>query len=67
LNGIITISRESDTSVVAEGIENPEMLDLVLQAGAQYAQEYLPGRPSELIPDSKMLQESSPFEYSGSK
>jgi diguanylate cyclase (GGDEF)-like protein len=47
--GIITITRESQIPVVAEGIENAEMLAFVQQAEVQYAQGYLLGRPDEEI------------------
>jgi diguanylate cyclase (GGDEF)-like protein len=47
--GITTITRESGIPVVAEGIENAEMLEFVQQAGVQYGQGYLLGRPGETI------------------
>jgi EAL domain-containing protein (putative c-di-GMP-specific phosphodiesterase class I) len=59
LAGIIAIARETDTYVIAEGIEDQAMLDLVrhvgvragsLQDGVQGVQGYLLGRPSEAIP-----------------
>jgi diguanylate cyclase (GGDEF)-like protein len=53
--GITTIARESHLFVVAEGIENTEMLDFVRQADVQYAQGYLLGRPNEAIPVSNNM------------
>jgi EAL domain-containing protein (putative c-di-GMP-specific phosphodiesterase class I) len=64
--GITTIARESHISVVAEGIENAEMLEFVQQAEVQYAQGYLLGRPNEAIPASSTLQDLSPLTYTGS-
>ena len=64
--GITTIARESHLAVVAEGIENAEMLDFVQQAGVQYAQGYLLGRPGETIPGVSALQDLSPLTYAGS-
>ena len=57
--GISTIARESHISVVAEGIENAEMLEFVQQAGVQYAQGYLLGCPSETISQDITLQNLS--------
>ncbi len=54
--GLTTIARESHLDVVAEGIENAEMLDFVQQAGVRYAQGYLLGRPCEKISDETTLQ-----------
>src|SRR5712691_6981256 len=64
--GITTIARESQISVVAEGIENAEMLAFVQQAGIQYAQGYLLGRPSETIPGVSALQDLNPLTQAGS-
>ncbi len=59
LAGIIAIARETDTYVIAEGIENAAMLALARRVGVQDgdaptgvqgAQGYLLGRPSESIP-----------------
>jgi diguanylate cyclase (GGDEF)-like protein len=59
LAGIVAIARETDTYVIAEGIEDQAMLDLVrrvgvragsVQEGVQGVQGYLLGRPSEAIP-----------------
>jgi len=64
--GITTIARESQICVVAEGIENAEMLAFVQQAGVQYAQGYLLGRPSETIPGVSALQDLNPLTYASS-
>ncbi len=64
--GITTIARESQIPVVAEGIENAEMLDFVQQAGVHYAQGYLLGRPSETILEASTLQDLRPLTYTGS-
>ncbi len=65
LTGIATIARGSHTSVVAEGIENQAMLELVYQLEVQCAQGYLLGRPSEKIPQGRALQDLSPLMYTG--
>jgi EAL domain-containing protein (putative c-di-GMP-specific phosphodiesterase class I) len=59
LAGIATIARESHISVVAEGIESPEMLDLVQHLHVQYAQGYFLGRPSRTIPEASVLHDVS--------
>jgi diguanylate cyclase (GGDEF)-like protein len=59
--GISTIARESHIAVVAEGIETIEVLDFVQQAGAQYAQGYLLGRPAAVISEVKTLQDVLPL------
>ncbi len=64
--GITTIARESQISVVAEGIENAEMLAFVQQAGVQYAQGYLLGRPNETIPGVSALQALNPLTQASS-
>jgi diguanylate cyclase (GGDEF)-like protein len=61
--GITTIARESHIPMVAEGIENAEMLSFVQRAGVQYVQGYLLGRPSETIPEASALQTLSPLMY----
>jgi len=66
LVGIIAIARESHIVVVAEGIENPEMLDMVQKLNVQCTQGYLLGRPSETIPGVNALQDLNSFLYSGS-
>lgn len=58
LAGIVAIARETGTYVIAEGIEDQDMLDLVRQSwgplqmphGIRGIQGYLVGRPSEIIP-----------------
>jgi EAL domain-containing protein (putative c-di-GMP-specific phosphodiesterase class I) len=59
LAGIIAIARETDTYVIAEGIEDSAMLTLARRVGSpnsdtptgiQGMQGYLLGRPSESIP-----------------
>ncbi|MHB8597871.1 MAG: EAL domain-containing protein [Ktedonobacteraceae bacterium] len=59
--GIQAMAHEAGIIVVAEGIENVEMLDLVQKMGVQAVQGYLLGRPSEIIPDARDLQRFSPF------
>ncbi len=65
LAGIVAIARETDTYVIAEGIEDQAMLDLVRrvgmragsgQAGVQGVQGYLLGRPSEALPAPPTLE-----------
>jgi EAL domain-containing protein (putative c-di-GMP-specific phosphodiesterase class I) len=65
LAGIIAIARETDTYVIAEGIEDQAMLDLVrrmgargagLQVGVQGVQGYLLGRPSETLPAQQTVE-----------
>ena len=65
LVGITTIAHESHISVVAEGIENLEMLALVQQLKEQYGQGYLLGRPSETIPAINTLHDLIPSLYTG--
>ena len=67
LAGITTIARASGASIVAEGIENTEMLDMVQRLEVQCAQGYLLGRPSETIPEASTLQDLSPFQYADSR
>lgn len=49
LAAIVAFARKARSGVVAEGIETEEMLDHVRQAGAQYVQGYLLGRPTETM------------------
>jgi diguanylate cyclase (GGDEF)-like protein len=58
--GITTMARQMNSYVIAEGIENVEMLDLVQQVGAQAVQGYLLGRPNQVIPSEHELQALSP-------
>jgi EAL domain-containing protein (putative c-di-GMP-specific phosphodiesterase class I) len=66
LVGLATIARESHISMVAEGIESPEMLDLVQQLQVQYAQGYFLGRPGGTIPEASALQDVSQLLSPGS-
>lgn len=59
--GITTIAQQSQISVIAEGIETPEMLDFVRQTCGQFVQGYLLGRPSETIPEASALQDLNPL------
>ena len=61
LTGITAIARETAAYVIAEGIENIEMFDLVRQMGVQGVQGYLLGRPSETLPDATVLEGLSPL------
>jgi diguanylate cyclase (GGDEF)-like protein len=61
LAGITTIARASHASVIAEGIETPQMLDMVQRLDVQCAQGYLLGRPSTTLPTASALQDLSPF------
>lgn len=61
LSGITAIARETAAYVIAEGIENVEMFDLVRQMGVQGVQGYLLGRPSETLPDATILEGLSPL------
>jgi len=61
LSGITAIARETAAYVIAEGIENVEMFDLVRQMGVQGVQGYLLGRPSEMLPDTSALEGLGPL------
>ncbi len=65
LAGIAAIAREMEALVIAEGIENVEMLQLVDRNGLQAVQGYLLGRPNETIPDLDSLQALSPLALVG--
>ena len=56
---------EADIAVIAEGIEKTAMLELVRQAGVQAVQGYLPGRPSETLPEASALQAPGPMAQVG--
>ena len=58
--GITNMARQMNSYVIAEGIEDAEMLDLVQQVGAQAVQGYLLGRPALVLPDAKELQALCP-------
>jgi len=66
LVGITAIARESHISVIAEGIENRQILALVQQLKVQYGQGYLLGRPSETTPDVNALQDRIALLHMGS-
>jgi diguanylate cyclase (GGDEF)-like protein len=61
LSGITALAHETAAYVIAEGIENVEMFDLVRQMGVQGVQGYLLGRPSETLPDPRVLEGLSPL------
>jgi len=65
-SGITTIARESGISVIAEGIETPEMLDFVRQTSGQFVQGYLLGRPSETPLQASTLRDLDPLMHIGS-
>jgi EAL domain-containing protein (putative c-di-GMP-specific phosphodiesterase class I) len=46
VSAIVVLCRELDAMVVAEGIETPDELDAVMQAGAKFGQGYLLARPA---------------------
>lgn len=46
VSAIVVLCRELDALVVAEGIETPEELEAVQEAGAHYGQGYLLARPA---------------------
>ncbi len=58
--GITNMARQMNSYVIAEGIEDVEMLDLVEQVGAQAVQGYLLGRPTQVLPDAKELKALRP-------
>ncbi|MDQ2906766.1 MAG: bifunctional diguanylate cyclase/phosphodiesterase [Chloroflexota bacterium] len=57
---ITDIARQMNSYVIAEGIEDVEMLDLVEQVGAHAVQGYLLGRPNQVLPSTQALQALSP-------
>ncbi|MBA2286228.1 MAG: EAL domain-containing protein [Ktedonobacteraceae bacterium] len=59
--GIQTIAREMNAYVIAEGIEDKEMLDFVQRMHVQGVQGYLLGRPSETIPTLTHQQDLRPL------
>ena len=65
LAGIAAIAREMEAFVIAEGIENVEMLEMMRQSSLQAVQGYLLGRPSEVIPELDSLQALSPLALVG--
>ncbi|MBA2678698.1 MAG: EAL domain-containing protein, partial [Ktedonobacteraceae bacterium] len=58
--GITAMAQQMNNYVIAEGIENIEMLNLVQQVGAQAVQGYLVGRPNQVLPTAQELQALSP-------
>lgn len=54
------MQEQVNSYVIAEGIENIEMLNLVQQVGAQAVQGYLVGRPNQVLPNAQELQALSP-------
>ena len=58
--GITAMARQMHSYVIAEGIEDVEMLDLVQQAGTQAVQGYLIGRPNQVLPSAQELQALRP-------
>jgi diguanylate cyclase (GGDEF)-like protein len=58
--GITTMARQMNSYVIAEGIEDAEMLNLVQMVGAQGVQGYLLGRPNQDFPDAQALQALRP-------
>jgi diguanylate cyclase (GGDEF)-like protein len=60
LTGITTMARQMNSYVIAEGIEDVEMLNLVQEVGAQAVQGYLLGRPNQVLPSAHELQALRP-------
>jgi diguanylate cyclase (GGDEF)-like protein len=68
LAGIVAIARETGSHIIAEGIEDMEMLDLVMTLGTRSAQHpilgiqgYLMGKPNANIPTTYPVLEMSPL------
>lgn len=49
VRGVVALAAELAVDVVAEGVERPEQLDLLREAGCRHVQGYLLGRPSPLL------------------
>jgi diguanylate cyclase (GGDEF)-like protein len=64
--GITTMARQMNSYVIAEGIEDVEMLDLVQTVGAQGVQGYLLGRPEQNFPAAQALQALRPSAHRAS-
>jgi diguanylate cyclase (GGDEF)-like protein len=69
LAGIVAIARETGSHIIAEGIEDTAMLDLVMTLGTRNAQHlilgvqgYLMGKPNVSIPTDYPLLETSLLE-----
>lgn len=60
LTGISTMAQKMNSYVIAEGIEDVAMLDLVQTVGSQAVQGYLVGRPNQVLPGSDALHALSP-------
>jgi len=60
LKGITTMARQMNSYVIAEGIEDVEMLNLVQHVGTQAVQGYLVGRPNQVLPSAHELQTLRP-------
>jgi diguanylate cyclase (GGDEF)-like protein len=58
--GITAMARQMHCYVIAEGIEDVEMLDLVQTGGTQAVQGYLVGRPTQVLPSALELQALRP-------
>ena len=58
--GITTMAQHLNSYVIAEGIEDIEMLNFVQQVGVQAVQGYLLGRPNQVMPQTQELQALSP-------
>ena len=58
--GITAMARQMHSYVIAEGIEDVEMLDLVQTGGTQAVQGYLVGRPTQVLPSALELQALRP-------
>ena len=68
LAGIIAIARETGSDIIAEGVEDMAMLDLVLSLGAKgpdnflvAVQGYLLGRPSASISTEYPIKNQTPY------
>ncbi len=59
-SAITTMAQQMNCYVIAEGIEDISMLNLVQQVGTQAVQGYLVGRPDQVMPDAQDLQALSP-------
>ena len=49
VKGVVTMCRDLDLAVVAEGIETPAQQKILLDMGCQYGQGYLYGRPAQRL------------------
>ncbi|MDQ2716570.1 MAG: bifunctional diguanylate cyclase/phosphodiesterase [Chloroflexota bacterium] len=58
--GITDMARQMNSYVIAEGIEDVDMLDLVQRVGAHAVQGYLLGRPNQVLPSTQALEALSP-------